>query len=77
MNFHLRRRNKINANGREGLLVAIIKQPNTNLVTLSSAMAKKLEELIQPKNEMELKEVKFLLPEGSGKFVFNYPFASG
>src|SRR5678816_4140155 len=27
---------KINANGKEGLLVAIIKQPNTNLVTLSS-----------------------------------------
>jgi phenylacetate-CoA ligase len=41
------------------------------------AVAKKLEELIQPKNGMELKEVKFLLPEGSGKFVFNYPFASG
>jgi CzcA family heavy metal efflux pump len=36
---------KINANGKEGLLVAIIKQPNTNLVTLSSAMGKKLEEL--------------------------------
>jgi phenylacetate-CoA ligase len=41
------------------------------------AVAKKLEELIQPKNRMELKEVKFLLPEGSGKFVFNYPFVAG
>ena len=36
---------RINANGREGLLVAIIKQPNTNLITLSGAMQKKLEEL--------------------------------
>jgi len=36
---------RINANGRQGLLVAIIKQPNTNLITLSNAMQKKLEEL--------------------------------
>jgi phenylacetate-CoA ligase len=42
-----------------------------------STVAKKLEELIQPKNGIELKEVKILLPEGSGKFVFNYPFVSG
>jgi CzcA family heavy metal efflux pump len=36
---------KINANGREGLLVAVIKQPNSNLVTLSKAMEQKVEEL--------------------------------
>jgi len=36
---------RINANGREGLLVAIIKQPNTNLISLSSEMQKKLDEL--------------------------------
>lgn len=36
---------KINANGRQGLLVAIIKQPNANLVTLSTAMQKKVEDL--------------------------------
>jgi CzcA family heavy metal efflux pump len=36
---------KINANGKEGLLVAIVKQPNANLVTVSSDMAKKVEEL--------------------------------
>lgn len=36
---------KINANGREGLLVAIIKQPNANLVSLSDAMVKKVAEL--------------------------------
>lgn len=36
---------KINANGHEGLLVAIIKQPNANLVSLSDEMQKKVEEL--------------------------------
>ncbi|HEX7905450.1 MAG TPA: efflux RND transporter permease subunit [Chitinophagaceae bacterium] len=36
---------RINANGKEGLLVAIIKQPNTNLVTLTAEMEKKVAEL--------------------------------
>lgn len=36
---------KINANGHEGVLVAVIKQPNANLVSLSSAMDKKVAEL--------------------------------
>ena len=36
---------KINANGREGLLVAIIKQPNSNLVSLSKKMKGKILEL--------------------------------
>jgi len=36
---------KINANGREGILVAIIKQPNTNLIDLSDQMAKKVQQL--------------------------------
>ncbi|MFL5743666.1 MAG: efflux RND transporter permease subunit [Niastella sp.] len=36
---------KINANGRDGVLVAVIKQPNANLVTLSTAMEKKIVEL--------------------------------
>ena len=36
---------KINANGHEGLLVAVIKQPNSNLVTLSDEMQKKVEDL--------------------------------
>lgn len=36
---------KINANGREGLLVAIIKQPNANLISVSNEMAKKVAEL--------------------------------
>ncbi|AEW00504.1 acriflavine resistance protein B [Niastella koreensis] len=36
---------KINANGRDGVLVAVIKQPNANLVTLSTAMEKKIAEL--------------------------------
>ena len=36
---------KINANGHEGVLVAVIKQPNANLVSLSSAMDQKVAEL--------------------------------
>jgi CzcA family heavy metal efflux pump len=36
---------KINANGHEGVLVAVIKQPNANLVDLSLAMTAKIAEL--------------------------------
>ena len=36
---------KINANGHEGILVAVIKQPNANLVTLSASMEEKIKEL--------------------------------
>ena len=36
---------KINADGKESILVAIIKQPNTNLIDLSDQMAKKVKEL--------------------------------
>ncbi|MEO6330598.1 MAG: efflux RND transporter permease subunit [Ginsengibacter sp.] len=33
---------KINANGKDGLLIAIVKQPNTNLVTLSNKMKERI-----------------------------------
>src|SRR3954471_19601071 len=36
---------KINANGKPGLLVAVIKQPNTTLVSLSEDMEQKVDEL--------------------------------
>src|ERR1700722_12909141 len=36
---------KINANGKEGVLVAVIKQPNANLVVMSKAMEEKIAEL--------------------------------
>ncbi len=43
---------KINANGKEGLLIAVVKQPNANLVDVSKLMEKKIEELkkILPKD---------------------------
>jgi len=43
---------KINANGKDGVLVAIIKQPNANLIQLSEQMQVKVEELrnILPKD---------------------------
>lgn len=39
---------KINANGREGILIAIIKQPNANLTDMSLAMEKKVQQLTLP-----------------------------
>ncbi len=36
---------KINANGREGLLIAVIKQPNSNLVDVSQKIEKRIEDL--------------------------------
>ena len=36
---------KINANGQEGILVAVIKQPNSNLVALSKGIEDKIKEL--------------------------------
>ncbi len=43
---------KINANGKEGILIAIIKQPNANVVDLADAMKIKVAELkkVLPKN---------------------------
>ncbi|MGH2648663.1 MAG: efflux RND transporter permease subunit, partial [Ginsengibacter sp.] len=43
---------KINANGKEGLLIAVIKQPNSNLVDLSKQMEDKISQLrkILPKD---------------------------
>ena len=43
---------KINANGQDGLLVAVVKQPNSNLIDLSRRMETKMEELkkILPKD---------------------------
>ena len=36
---------KINANGKDGVLLAVIKQPNANLISLSDAMTAKVKEL--------------------------------
>jgi CzcA family heavy metal efflux pump len=36
---------KINANGKESILIAVVKQPNANLIDLSNQMASKLKEL--------------------------------
>jgi CzcA family heavy metal efflux pump len=38
---------KINANGREGVLLAVVKQPNANLIDISTAIEKKIEQLKQ------------------------------
>ncbi len=38
---------KINANGKEGILIAVVKQPNINLITLSDQMNAKVAQLRQ------------------------------
>ncbi|PYF77154.1 efflux RND transporter permease subunit [Pedobacter nutrimenti] len=43
---------RINANGKDGILIAVIKQPNANLVDLSDDMA------------LKIKELKRILPAG-------------
>jgi len=34
---------KVNANGKESILIAVLKQPNTNLISVSDAMNEKLD----------------------------------
>jgi CzcA family heavy metal efflux pump len=36
---------KINANGKDAILIAVVKQPNANLIELSDRMSKKIDEL--------------------------------
>jgi phenylacetate-CoA ligase len=55
-------------------LLTFISESTGDTKTETRAAAQKLGQLLQPSKEIELKQVKFLLPEGSGKFVFNYPF---
>ena len=43
---------KINANGQEGILIAVIKQPNSNLIALSTGV------------EAKIKELQTILPKG-------------
>lgn len=47
---------KINANGKEGVLIAVVKQPNSNLIDISSQMKNKIAELrnILP-NDVQIK----------------------
>lgn len=42
-----------------------------------AAIVEKLEQLIKPAAPLSTAVVRYLLPEGSGKFVLNYPLVSG
>ncbi|MEO6993786.1 MAG: hypothetical protein ABI273_09170 [Lacunisphaera sp.] len=61
----------------EKFLLSYIPERAGPTAAAMSTVAKKLVGLLQPKHGLELKEVTILLPEGSGKFVFNYPFVAG
>jgi len=56
-------------------LLSYITEGAGDAESIVRAATQSLEQLIQPPTKIEAKPVKFLLPEGSGKFVFNYPFA--
>lgn len=56
-------------------LLSYISEGGGQAMASVSAVVEKLEQLIKPSTRIEMQRVKFLLPEGSGKFVFNYPFA--
>ena len=53
---------KVNANGKEGLLIAVIKQPNSNLVDVSKQMEDKISRT--KKNSSERCNYKTILYTG-------------
>lgn len=56
--------------------LAYISEDGSEAKSAVTAALQKLTALIRPPSQIEPKQVKFLLPEGSGKFVFNYPFVA-
>src|SRR5688572_15314851 len=56
--------------------LAYISEDGSDAKPAVAAAVQKLEQLIQPAGKIEPQQVTFLLPEGSGKFVFNYPFVA-
>jgi phenylacetate-CoA ligase len=63
--------------GPGSFVLNYITESDSDAKTSINAVVQKLEQLIQPPKRIETKRVKFLLPEASGKFVFNYPFVPG
>lgn len=57
-------------------LLSYISEDDHDPHTAVRAAGQTIEQLIQPPRPLTTKRVRFLLPESSGKFVFNYPFAS-
>jgi phenylacetate-CoA ligase len=57
------------------LLSYILERNGPNHEALDSVV-QKLEQLIKPSTRIRMTPIKFLLPEGSGKFVLNYPFVA-
>ena len=48
--------------------------PDPAVIAALTTVVEKLTQLLQPAQPITTQRVKFLLPEASGKFVFNYPF---
>ena len=58
---------------RRRFTLSYILDPNQPLTAIDQALAK-LNALLDPAEPIEARAVKFLLPEGSGKFVLSYPY---
>ncbi len=64
---------RLHENSPGNFVLSYITESENDPTASIRAVVQKLEQLIQPPKGIETKRVKFLLPEGSGKFVFNYP----
>jgi phenylacetate-CoA ligase len=66
---------RLHETGPGNFLLSYIPEGNGPETAVVSAVVEKIGRLIKPATGIETQRVKFLLPEGSGKFVFNYPLA--
>jgi len=57
-------------------LLSYIPERNGPTPSALDSVVRKLGQLIEPSTGIRITPVKFLLPEGSGKFVLNYPFVA-
>jgi phenylacetate-CoA ligase len=57
-------------------LLSYIPERNGPTPSVLDSVVQKLEQLIKPGTRIRITPIKFLLPEGSGKFVLNYPFVA-
>lgn len=57
-------------------LLSYVTERNGPTESALDAVVQKLEQLLKPSTGIQIAPVKFLLPESSGKFVLNYPFAA-
>jgi phenylacetate-CoA ligase len=58
-------------------VLSYISESNADPAAALTTAAQKIEALLRPATPITTKNVNYLLPEPSGKFVFNYPYLAG